>query len=350
MKRFFKFGFLGAILIVLAAVVIVKINADIERRETRPRPDPPVKLEKPARVTLYHTLQFNGDVSAIQQADIFSKVSGNIERIFTDIGSFVRRNQLLAIIDSTELYQKVQETEAVYYNARINYDRTRQLLEQEILAKEDLDNADATLKIARANYESARTKLGYAYITSPFSGFITKRYLDAGALVSPNNTLLFTVMDLDKVKITVNVLERDIALIPEVRQAVIRVDAFPGKEFTGSISRFSQALDLATRTMAVEIEIPNKDHTLKPGMFAIVTLILAEKPNVLTLPTQAIMKDTRGSFVYIVNSNTVKRVDIVAGIEQDSRTEIVSGLAGDEDIVTTGQQFIRAGGSVRIQE
>ncbi len=350
MTKFLKFGFLAAILIVLGSIVIVKINADIERREARPRPDPPVKLEKPVRETLYHTLRFNGDVSAIQQADIFSKVSGNIERIFTDIGSYVRRNQLLAIIDSTELYQKVQETEAVFYNAQVNYDRTRQLLEQEILAKEDLDNAEATLKIARANYESARTRLSYAYITSPFSGFITKRYLDEGALVSPNNTILFTIMDLDKVKITVNVLERDISLIPEVKRAAIRVDAFPGREFTGVLSRFSQALDIATRTMAVEIEIPNGDHTLKPGMFATVTLILAEKPDVLTLPTQAIMKDNQGAFVYIIDSHVVKRVDIIAGVEQNSRTEIISGLTGDENIVTTGQQFIRAGSTARIQE
>lgn len=350
MKKFLKISFLLVLLIALAGIVYYKIIANNEMARTGQRGAPLVKLEKPVRETVLYKLQFNGDVNAIQQAYIFSKVSGNIERIYVDIGRSVKKDQLLALIDQTELDQKVQETSAIFNNARTIYERTKQLLEQNLLAKEDLDNAEATMKIAQANYENAKTRLSYSRITAPFAGYITKRFLDAGALVSMNNTTLFTLMDIDKVKVTVNVLEKDISLIPKVKKAIIVVDAFPGKEFYGVISRFSEAIDLSTRTMAVELDIPNNDHTLKPGMFATVTLVIEEHPNALLVPTQAILKDNNGMYVFAAANNTAKRYDIKIGIEQNTMTEILSGIEGTEDVITTGQQFVRDGGPVLVQK
>lgn len=350
MKKFLKISLFLILLIAFAGIVYYKINANNEMTRTRQRGAPLVKLEKPVRETVLYKLQFNGDVNAIQQANIFSKVSGNIEHIYVDIGMSVRKDQLLALIDQTELNQKVQETSAIFFNARTIYDRTKQLLEQNLLAKEDLDNAEATMKIAQANYENAKTRLSYTRITAPFSGYITKRFLDAGALVSNTNTILFMLMDITNVKIIVNVLEKDISLIPRVKKAIIGVDAFPGKEFYGLISRSSQAIELSTRTMDVEIDIPNQDHILKPGMFATVTLVIDEHPDAVLVPTQAILKDNNGTYVFAVTNNTAKRFDIKVGIEQSIMTEILTGIEGTEDIITTGQQFVRDGGPVLVQK
>lgn len=350
MKKFLKISFFLILIIAFAGIIYYKINANNETTRTRQRGAPLVKLEKPVRETVFYKLQFNGDVMAIQQANIFSKVSGNIEHIYVDIGMSVRNGQLLALIDQTELNQKVQETSAIFFNARTNYERTKQLLEQNLLAKEDLDNAEATMKIAQANYENAKTRLSYTRITAPFSGYITKRFLDVGALVSNTNTILFTLMDITSVKIIVNVLEKDISLIPRVKKAIIVVDAFPGKEFCGTISRSSQAIELSTRTMAVEIDIPNQDIILKPGMFATVTLVIEEHPNALLVPTQAILKDNNGTYVFTVDNNVAKRIDIKIGIEQSIMTEILSGIEGTEDVITTGQQFVRNGGPVLVQK
>lgn len=295
-------------------------------------------------------LPFTGDVVAIQQAAIFSKVSGNLERIYADMGMHVERNQLLALIDTTELHQQYQQAAATYQNARVTYKRTKELFEQNLVAQQDLDNAEATMKVSHAAFETATTHLAYARITAPFAGYVTHRYLDPGALVNPGSSTLFTLMDLDVMKIIINILEKDIPLITQGKKAVVNVDAYPGKEFYGTVTRYAEAVDLSTRTMAVEIDIPNQHHDLKPGMFANVVLIVQERPNVITVPTPAIVKDEKGSCVFAVRQDTARRIPVTIGDEQKGRTEILTGLNGDESIITTGQQFVRDGVAVVVQQ
>ncbi len=350
MKKLRSYIIGGIIVLVLVILIVARFSSIGSSENARRSNIPLVKTEKVIREMVEYKLQFNGDVVAIQQAGIYSKVSGNLERVLADMGTHVHRNQLLAVIDSTELYQQVQQTAATYANARIIYQRNNELLRQNLVAKQDRDNAEAAMKVALANYATAKTKLSYARITAPFSGFVTKRYLDAGALVTNNNSTLFLLMDLDTVKVIVNVLEKDIPLIALGKKAIVAVDAFPGKEYEGTISRVSEAVDLSTRTMAVEIDIPNKDNSLKPGMFATVTLVVSQHSNAITVPTYALMKDNIGQFVFALVNNTAKKVRVQPGIEIDTRTEITSGLTGEETIITTGQQFLHDGGPVTVQQ
>jgi RND family efflux transporter, MFP subunit len=349
MKKYKTYLVIAIIVVVLGVVVTIKILFGNAATDTRRQNVPLVKVEQPLRQTVSYQLDFNGDVIAIQQADIFSKVTGNLERIYADMGSSVKRNQLLAVIDSTELYQQVQQTSATYYNARINYTRNKKLYEEKLVAKQDLDNAEAQMKVAQANYETAKTRLSYARITAPFAGVVTRRFLDEGALVATSNSILFTLMDLDSVKVTVNVLEKDVPQITRGKTAKIVVDAFPGKEYEGVITRLSQAIDLSTRTMAIEVGVPNKDHNLKPGMYATVTLAIAEHQNAVTVPTEAVLNDNVGKFVYTLQNNTAKRIPVQVGIEQKSRTEILAGLNGVESVIVVGQQLVRDGGAVALQ-
>jgi multidrug efflux pump subunit AcrA (membrane-fusion protein) len=109
-------------------------------------------------------------------------------------------------------------------------------------------------------------------------------------------------------------------------------------------------VDLGTRTMAVEVDLANPGHLLAPGMFAAVSLNVGEKTDALTLPTQSLMKDGQGLYVYLAIQDTARRARVTAGTEQNSRTEILSGLAGTEDVITTGQQFVRNNGPVTVQK
>lgn len=357
MKKNRTYIIVSVIVLALIVFIVARFSSIGNSADARRSNIPIVKTEKVVRENVEYNLQFNGDVIAIQQANIFSKVSGNLDRVFVDMGARVRRNQLLAVIDSTELYQQVQQTAATYANARIIYQRNEELLKQNLIAKQDRDNAEAAMKVALANYDNAKTKLSYARITAPFSGFITKRFLDPGALVNSNNSTLFTLMDLDSVKVIVNVLEKDIPRISIGKKAIVTVDAFPGRTYDGTITRLSEAVDLSTRTMAVEIDIPNNDLSLKPGMFATVTLIVTQHPNAVTVPTYALMKDNAGQFVFALSSqgspsdsNTAKKIRVETGIEVGTRTEITSGLTGDETIITTGQQFLHDGSPVIVQQ
>ncbi len=339
----------GAAVIVIIAIIVVRALSPKGSEDPRRLNVPLVRVETPKQETVTISLQFTGDVIAIQQAAIFSKVSGNIEKVYTDIGAFVTKGQILALIDTTELYQTYQQAKATEENTRLNLARTRELYDQSLVAKQDLDNADAAYKVAAATFDAAATRLSYARITAPFSGYVTKRYLDAGALVSPGSSTLFTLMDINQMKILINALEKDIPRITVGKKAQITVDAFPGRAFEGTVTRFSEAVDLSTRTMAVEIDIPNPDHLLKPGMFANVLLIVDQHPNATTVPTQALMTDDRGPYVFVVRADTARSVRVTLGTEQAGRTEILSGLAPTDSVISVGQQFARNGSPVIVQ-
>lgn len=167
---------------------------------------PVVQTAQPARAALRLALEYTGDMIAVRQADIFSKVTGNLEQVYVNIGTPVRMGQILALIDTTELYQTYQQASATFINAKLTFDRTADLFDKKLASKQDYDNSDAALQVAQAARDGAATRLSYARIVAPFPGVITKRFLDAGVLVTPNNTTLFTLMSLDSMKVIVNVL------------------------------------------------------------------------------------------------------------------------------------------------
>ncbi len=341
------------ILVAVAALAIIvfivlRIVSGRDPKETTRANIPLVRTEAPARDTVVYDLRFTGDLAAIMQANIFSKVSGNLERVYADIGSIVRAGQMLALIDTTELRQQYLQAAATFENARVTLSRAKELAAQNLVSKQEIDNDQTALAVARANFDLAATRLSYARITAPFAGIITKRFLDRGALVNPASSVLFTLMDVTRIKVLVNVLEKDLPLVRIGTKAIVTLDAYPGKKFEGSVTRMSGSIDMATRTMAVEIDIPNTARLLKPGMYANVSMLLDIHPNALTLPTQSILKDDNGSFVYVAAGSAAKRIPVTAGEEVDGRTEILTGLRGDEQVITTGQQFVKPNGPIRI--
>ena len=349
MKKIWKYSVPPLMILIAGSVIAYKITTNAKTAETRRTTAPLVKVEKPLHELVKIQLQFNGDVLPVRQAGIFSKVSGNLERIYTDMGFVVRANQLLATIDSAELYQQYLQTKATFQNARITFDRIKQLIEKNLASKQDLDNADAAMKVAQANFDAASTRLSYSRIVAPFDGIIIKRFLDPGALVTASSSTLFMLMNLDNVKIIVNIPEKVVPYVYQVHTALVTLDALPGKEFTGKVTRFSDAIDLSTRTMAIQIEIANRSHVIKPGMFATVQITLAEHQNAVTVPTNALLKDENGQYIFVLEEKKVKRIRVQTGVEQVERTEILSGLTGDETIITVGQQFVKDGGPVTVQ-
>lgn len=350
MKVKWKYSIPVALIILIGIAIIYRLFTSAKGSVGGRQNAPLVKVEKPKRELVKIQLQFNGDVLPIRQAGIFSKVSGNLERIYTDMGSSVRANQLLAIIDSTELYLQSQQMFATYQNAQLTYDRIQQLVEKRLSSQQDINNAEAAMKVAKANYDASATRLSYTRILAPFAGTITKRFLDPGALVTANNATLFTLMDLDSVKIIVSIPEKDVPLITNVNIALVKFDALPGKEYTARVTRSSDAIDLATRTMDVQLEIANHDRVVKPGMFASVQMTIAEHSNAITIPTNAILKDNDGQYVFVADNHKAKRIQIKTGVELIDRIEIISGLTGEESLITVGQQFAKDGAQVTVQQ
>jgi membrane fusion protein (multidrug efflux system) len=313
------------------------------------------------------TESLTGDIMPIQQASIFSKVSGNLEKIYVDIGDHVADKQLLALIDTTIYSQNAKQAHANFSqakanleNTKLNYTRNKSLFSQNLIAQQDLDNSKTAYDVAlaqeesaQASYTNALTQLGYCKVTAPFSGYITKRFLDPGAYVTSSTTAasstLYTLMDVDKLKAMVNLPENDVPLLSQVSGVKVIADALPGKVFDAKLKKISEAVDLSTRTMTVEVDIENSGKLLKPGMFATIKLILGRKSNVLLLPNNIVLNDENGNYIFVLNpDSTVSRKNVKIGFQQNNQYEILSGVDSTDNIIFVGQSLIRNGSKVKI--
>jgi len=359
--------FISLIAVVFIFLIFLRIKENYSESSRRPAMIPNVVVDTPSRGDVFRTLNLTGDILAFQQANIFSKVSGNIEKIYTDIGEYVSKGKMLALIDTAIYAQNVRQAlgvlmqaEANMQNAKMVYERNTSLLDQNLIARQDVDNsktayeiADAQREAASANYKNALTQLSYCKIIAPFSGYITKRLLDAGAYVSANisspSSVLFVIMDIEKVKVFANIPEKNVPVLKDVKSVIVTTDAYPQKVFNAVLSRISEAVDLATRTMQVEINIDNHERLLKPGMFATVNLVLEKKSNVIVLPNNIILKDDGGQYVFKISSDSIVFKQYVKiGIQEENRSEIISGVNETDKIVTIGQTLINDKMKVRI--
>jgi RND family efflux transporter MFP subunit len=356
---------IGSIVLLLVLLIILRFATNDSAKRSLPLP---VVIQGTlTRGEMINAETLTGDILPVQQATIYPKVNGNIEKIFVDIGDRVVQNQTLALIDTTIYSQNAKlakanllQAEANYENSNINFERNKKLLEQNLISKQDYDNAKTALDVtvaqkeaANANYTNSVTQLGYCKITAPFTGSITKRFLDAGAYVTASSSSpgsnLYMLMNIDNLKSLVNIPEKIVPLLKKIIDVNVLADALPGKIFKAKLKKISEAVDLATRTMAVEIDIDNSARLLKPGMFATIILIFERKQNSLTLPNQVVLKDDSGNFIYVIKPDTtVSKKYIQVGIQYNNKYEILSGVNENEKIVFVGQNLIKDNAKVKI--
>jgi membrane fusion protein, multidrug efflux system len=356
-------------LIIIIAIVLAFVALKIATSTTEKRgaPQPVVVKGNAQKGEIVNSLSFTGDIVPVQQAAIYSKVSGNLEKIFVDIGSVVSQNQVLAIIDTTIYAQNLKlananylQADVTYKNNKLTYERNKKLFEQNLIARQDLENSKTTMdasmaqrEAAYANYSNSLTQLGYCKVTAPFSGTITKRFFDQGAYInasgsSPNSSL-FILMNVSQLKSYLNIPEKNVPLLDRVTGIQVTADALPNVIFKAGIKKISNAVDLTTRTMQIEIDIENSNKMLKPGMFANITMILDKKENALILPNQVVQDDDKGNFVYVLKKDsTVEKRYVQIGIKQDTKYEVLSGITENDPLVFIGQSLVRDKMKVKI--
>lgn len=233
------------------------------------------------------------------------------------------------------------------------------------LAEAQSDAAQADVEVAKAMTDVARRELDeldelikYATLTAPFDGVVTQRTVDPGDLVrnvqngsGKDEPPLFVITKLDNVRIRVAVPERDAPLATVGDAAKITLQAFPGEIFEGEISRMAGVLDEQTRTMLVEIDLPNEDGRLRPGMFGQATITLAPPADTVTLPANAVRFDAEGnSYVYVVDtSNQITITEVQTGLDSGEHIEITAGLNGDERVVGPLLGRLKPGQTVRVE-
>src|SRR6266852_1022094 len=227
---------------------------------------PPVAVQvvRPKRGPITRNVTLPGEVKAYQQATLYAKVAGYLKTIAVDKGDQVKEGTLLAEIEVPELLADRARYIAEVEVADLDYKRLSESQKKlpDLVVPQTVDNAKGKLDVARASLERTETLLGFAKITAPFSGVITKRMVDPGAFIpaatsgsAAQNAALFMLMDFSKVRVQVTVPEPEVPFIKTGVRVKISVEELPGKIFDGSVTRFAQALDDATKTMLTEIEL-----------------------------------------------------------------------------------------------
>lgn len=213
----------------------------------------------------------------------------------------------------------------------------------------DIALADAGVIQAKAAKDMAENQLANTVIKSPVNGIVTKKFVDENNMCSPQTPIL-TVVEMDEVKVVVNCSEQSLSELKEGLTTKIELDAYAGEEFSGRIFKIGQTVDLLSRTVAVEIRIPNANHRIKPGMFARVKVFIAKKKNVLTLPKEGILEEETGDYTIVVKNGVTEKRKVQTGLNDGIKVEIVKGLKDGETVVTEGNYGLKSGISVNVNK
>jgi len=328
----------------------------------------PIAVVRATREDLFNEVTVPAEFRPYLQVELHAKVSGYVDQINVDIGDQVKAGQLLARLEVPELRNELsrasaaeKRAEADYKEAHLVYSRLMAVekAHPNLVAQQELDAAeakdavaDAAIAAAKAETEKYLTLIAYTRITAPFDGLVTHRYADPGSLIQAGTTS--DTQSLPLVRLSDNYrLRLDFPVSVGYVQGIhlhdpveVRVESLKGKALTGLISRFSQKVDDATRTMLTEIEVPNPDLELVPGMYATVVLKVERRPHVVTVPTEAISGDKKPT-VLVVNSNQeIEERPVTVGLETPTRYEIVAGLNEGELVMIGNRSQVKVGQQV----
>jgi RND family efflux transporter MFP subunit len=345
-----------------------------------------VAVVRAERRDLAETLTIAADFRPFQQIDVHAKVAGFLKTIYVDVGDRVHAGQLLAVLEVPELQEETHQDEATVERSVHEVSRARADLERtesahevahlgsarlagvlktrpNLIAQQDIDDAAAKDRIAEASVATAkaavssaeqqlavskamagrtRALVDYTRIMAPFSGVITHRYADTGAMIQAGTSSSTQAMPLvklsqtDRLRLTIPIPESAVAHIRVGAPVEVRVDAVQ-RTFSGTVARFANTVNADTRTMETEVDVANPDQTLVPGMYAHATLAVADAKGALTIPVQALDRGEEKSTVLIVDSGRLARREVRTGLEAPDHIAIVAGL-NDGDLVVVGNR------------
>jgi RND family efflux transporter MFP subunit len=331
-------------------------------------------------------LDLPGNIQAITEAPILARADGYLEHRMVDIGDRVQAGQPLAEIAAPELDEQVRQVAAALQQARSALDQALANLEQgksnmelarvtaerwskvvarggvskqendqyqaqyqaQVAGVQSLEKAVAAQRgnvaQAEANVAHINEVQGYRVVKAPFTGVITLRNVDTGALVSAGNTLLFRIAQTGTLRTYVNVPQTNASSIRPGQKARLTVSNLPGREFTGTVARTANALDPTSRTMLVEIQVPNADGALLPGMYAQVQMSDARTSSPVLVPGDALQVGADGTKVAVVRpDHTVHFQLIQVGRDYGDRLEVLSGLSEGDTIIPRPGDAVREG-------
>ncbi|GEM_PF-947416 len=323
-------------ILLIITLIILSLNACSQKQE--------VELETIAAGKNYvevaeveikdieETLTYSGTLEAAKAAFVGPELSMKIKNLMVKEGDVVTKGQLLALMDDTQLKQ----AEAQFDVAQKNYERMKTLKNSGSVDKQTFDQIESAFKTAQSAYEFIKNN---THIVAPLDGIVTLRTKQVGESFSPmlpgahGDPALFRIVNLDKLKMNLNISDVDINRVKKGQKAYIFVDSEPGKAFIGTVSYVSPEADLMSGTFPCKIAIENKDHILKPNQYALTDIVVRTSINTLVIPKEALIGE---GIVVVVKNSIASKKNIQTGLSNEKETEVISGLHGGDIVIING--------------
>ena len=295
-----------------------------------------------------------GTFDAFNQTTIFPRSNGYVKSWKVDIGDNVKAGQLLAEIEEPEVDQQLAQARAQQEIAKVTADRWRDLLDRKVVSKQEYDQNEKAYEAANANLQQLEKIQGFQQVVAPFTGKITARNIDVGTLVTAgtgnSGTPLFNMVQSDPLRVYVFVPQTNAASMREGLKAKILVQERPGQDFEGTVTRTAGALDPTSRTMQVEVQVPNHDGNLYAGMYGQVKFLLPDDNAPIVVPADAFVFRAQGpQVVTVTNDNRIHWQKISVGRDFGTQLEVLDGLAENAKVVINPNDDLVEGVQVQVK-
>jgi len=279
--------------------------------------------------------------------EVLAKTAGEVVEVLVEEGDTVAQGAVLARLDRQEILLEVREAEAHVENYSAIFERTRELMNSDLVTKEEYERQRYQLELNRIKLEQARVKLQNSELRSSIPGIVTSRLIDVGNWIGVNQKT-FSIGDFDPLYAVINIPERQIGAVREGQRVAVALESMAGKDFSGRVKRISPVVDAASGTIRITVELDQSDHALKPGMFATLSLPIRTKKSALAVPKKAVILERERELVFVFKEGRAIRTPVTLGLSEDDRVEITSGLSPGDLVITVGQESLRDGDAVRL--
>ena len=313
-----------------------------------------VKVATASRDSKPKELILPGTFQAFNQTTIFPRSNGYVKSWKVDIGDNVQAGQLLAEIATPEVDQQLAQARAQEEIAKVTADRWRDLLDKKVVSKQEYDQDEKAYEAAKANLQQLEKIQGFQQILAPFAGKIAARNIDVGTLVTAgtgnSGTPLFSLVQSDVLRVYVFAPQENAPSIHEGLAAKIVLQEYPGQEFDGKVTRTAGALDPQSRTMQVEVQVPNQEGKLYAGMYGQVKFLLPDDNAPIVVPADAFVFRAQGpQVVTVTNDNHIHWQKISVGRDFGTQLEVLDGLKENTEVVMNPTDDLREGIKVQVK-
>ncbi|MBO8138017.1 MAG: efflux RND transporter periplasmic adaptor subunit [Desulfotomaculum sp.] len=337
-----------AVLMIAVMLGILLLTVGCEKKEPRQIEEKavPVEIFVAKKSNLSQEIEMTGEIIAGQDVDVTPKVSGKVASVNVKVGQLVKKGTVLFEIEGKEYEIALRTAETNLKSAQNNYDRMKQLYAEGAISKVEFENAETQLKLQQAAYDRAKNDYEELVVTSPINGQVSYLNVEKGELVGAQAPAA-GVVNLDTVKVKLNVSENLVGSIKEGQKVSVEIDTL-GKTVDGKIYSVSPKIDQVTKAFPVEVEIPNPKREILAGMVATIKLPTREIKNAVTVPASAVLEHNGQQKVYVVEDGIAKERIVSVGVRSLDKVQVISGLKENEKVIVAGNRLVGDGQKVKI--